>query len=189
VVDDIRNRFDYQDTKALHAQVEYIGLGWSDLRVGLSGMFDRIAPLPGTSMIPGAPTRPALPDKPIDEYILGAHVAYPGYPLLFIAEGYYVAHIVPNHAFLTYGGFLTLGRTFGVVTPYVRGQWIGTSGGTDPFFMPDLKEPSTFDELEGIAAIRVDLTDWTAVRAEYRATKIAHDDLVHLGVVQWSWGF
>jgi hypothetical protein len=183
IVDDIRNRFDYQNSKALHAQIEYIGLGLPDLRVGISGMYDRIAPPVGMA------TRPLAPDVPIDEYILGAHVAYPGYPTLFIAEGYYVGHRVRGQMFATYGGFVTLGHAFGIVTPYVRGQWIGTRGGSDPFFVPVPMDPPTFDELEGLGGIRVDLTDWTAIRAEYRATRVAQMDVVHLGVLQWSWGF
>ncbi|HZU81900.1 MAG TPA: hypothetical protein VE987_03240 [Polyangiaceae bacterium] len=182
VVDDIRNRFDYLDSKAVHGQLELVGVGAPDLRFGVSGMYDRIAPA-------NAATRPALPDTPIDEFIVGAHVAYPGYPTLLVAEGYCVAHQVPGHTFLTYGGFVTVGRAFGVVTPYVRGQWIGTHGGSDPFFVPDPTAPPTFDELEGVAGVRVDLTAWTAVRAEYRATQLARGDVAHLGVVQWSWGF
>lgn len=184
VVDNIRNTFDYQSAKALHTQVEYIGLGLPELRVGISGMYDRIAP---ADMV-----RPALPpDTHIDEYILGAHVAYPGYPVLLIAEAYYIAHRAANHWYRTYGGFVTFAHSFGPVTPYVRGQWIGTAGGTDPFFVPD---PTTdavpIDELESIVGLRVDLTDWTAVRAEYRATKLGiREDVAHQGVVQWAWGF
>jgi hypothetical protein len=191
VIDDIRNKFDYQDSKALHAQIEYIGLGLPDLRVGIAGMYDRIAPLPAQPTPDNMATRPALPDAPIDEYIVGAHVAYPGYPLLFIAEGYAVAHHIPTtgHLFLTYGGFLTIGRAFGIVTPYVRGQWISSRGGSDPFFFPDPMTARTFDDLEAIGGIRFDLTDWTAIRAEYRALVDPHGDVTHLGVVQWSWGF
>jgi hypothetical protein len=190
VVDDIRNTFDYQDSKALHSQIEYVGLGLPELRAGISGMYDHIAALPAMGA-PGVPTRPALPDQGIDEYILGAHIAYPGYPFLFIAEGYYVMHRVPARTYNTYGGFVTMARAFGIVTPYVRGEWIGTSGGTDPFFVPDASAPDAaqFDQVDGLVGIRVDLTDWTALRAEYRATKIAHDDITHVAVLQWSWGF
>jgi hypothetical protein len=190
VVDDVRSTFDYQNFKALHAQLEYVGLGVPDLRVGLSGMYDHIAALPGTGG-PGVPARPALPDNGIDEYILGAHVAYPGYPLIFVVEAYCVVHRVPSRLFNTYGGFATFGRAFGVVMPYVRGEWIGTSGGTDPFFVPDSGAPAAarFDQVDGLVGLRLDLTDWTALRIEYRATKVSHDDITQLGVVQWSWGF
>jgi hypothetical protein len=190
VVDNIRNTFDYQNGKAVHAQLEYVGLGLPELRAGVAGMYDHIVGRPATST-DGSATRPARPDTGIDEYILSAHIAYPSYPLLFIAEGYYVMHHVPDHLFSTYGGFATLGRAFGVITPYVRGEWIGTSGGSDPFFVPDPTAPGAarFDQVDGLVGIRWDLTDWTALRVEYRATKIAHDDVTHLGVVQWSWGF
>jgi hypothetical protein len=153
-------------------------------------MYDHIAALPGEAA-PGIPTRPALPNIGIDEYILGAHIAYPGYPLIVLVEGYCVMHRATSRVFNTYGGFATLGRAFGSVTPYVRGEWIGTSGATDPFFVPDSNSPSAarFDQVDGLVGVRVDLTDWTALRVEYRATKIAHDDITHLGAVQWSWGF
>jgi hypothetical protein len=184
VIDDIRNTFDYQAAKALHLQAEYIGLGLPELRVGISGMYDRIAPADAT-------IRPALPDTHIDEYILGAHVAYPGYPVLLIAEGYYVVHIAANHWYRTYGGFVTFAHSFGPVTPYVRGQWIGTLGGSDPFFVPKGPESGAapIEELEWIGGVRFDLTDWTAVRAEYRATKLGDGDVAQQGVLQWAWGF
>ena len=176
IVDDIRNSFDYQDSKAVHAQIEYIGLGLSDLRVGIAGMYDRIARA-------NADVRPALPGVPIDEYIASAHIAYPSYPLLVVIEGYGIEHHVPGHAYFTYGGFATFGYA------YLRGQWIATKGGRDPFFFPDPSTPITLGELEGIAGVRVDLTDWTAIRAEYNATSIADQKVVHRGTLQWCWGF
>jgi hypothetical protein len=184
IQDDLRNTFDYQDSKAVHGQVEYIGLGLPDLRIGVAAMYDRIAPAP-------APIRPALPGVPIDEVILNAHVAYPGYPLLVIVEGYSIEHLVPHHQYWTYGGFATLGYSVGIVTPYVRGQWIATRGGSDPFFVPNPSalDAAKFGELEGVAGLRVDLTDWTAIRGEYQATQLAHDKVVHLGTLQWCWGF
>ena len=190
VVDDIRNTFDYQDGKSVNSQIELVGIGLPELRAGISGMYDHIAALPAMDPNCG-PTRPALPDTGIDEYIMGAHVAYPGYPFLFIAEGYWILHHVPSHTFNTYGGFATVSRAFGIVTPYLRAQWIGTSGGTDPFFVPDAgaADAARLDELEGLVGLRVDLTDWTALRAEYRAFRISNDDVRHAGVLQWScWG-
>jgi hypothetical protein len=190
VVDDIRNTFDYQDGKSVNSQIELVGIGVPELRAGVSGMYDHILGLPATDPN-GGPTRPALPDTGIDEYIMGAHVAYPGYPFLLIAEGYWVLHHVPGHIFNTYGGFVTAARAFGTVTPYLRAQWIGTSGGTDPFFVPNPADPFAprLDELEGVVGLRIDLTDWTAIRAEYRATRMYSDDVRHAGILQWSWGF
>jgi hypothetical protein len=185
IQDDLRNTFDYQDSKAVHGQVEFIGVGLPDLRIGVASMYDQIPPTT-------AGIRPAYPGS-IDEVIVNAHVAYPGYPLLVIIEGYGVSHRIPGHTFWTYGGFATLGYAIGMVTPYVRGQWITTHGGTDPFFVPggDANAPDAakFGELEGIAGLRVDLTDWTAVRGEYSATQLAHDRVVHQGTLQWCWGF
>ena len=58
-------------------------------------------------------------------------------PLLFIAEGYDVAHVALGHQWTTYGGFILLGYAVGRVTPYVEVERIASKGGTDPFFIPD----------------------------------------------------
>ena len=58
-------------------------------------------------------------------------------PLLFIAEGYDVAHVALGHQWTTYGGFILLGYAVGRFTPYVEVERIASKGGTDPFFIPD----------------------------------------------------
>jgi len=71
--------------KAFHASLEYVGLIWPDLRVGIAGIYDRIPAQP-------VAVRPALPDVSIEEFIGSAHIAYPSVPLILIIETYIMEH-------------------------------------------------------------------------------------------------
>ena len=185
IVDDVRNTGDYQSLKALQVGAEYVGLHWSDLRVGVAGILDRI---PAQS----AADRPALADKPIDEIIGSAHVAYPSVPLLLLAEGYLIVHKADAQQWTTYGGFLLVGYALGQWTPYAEVERIASRGGVDPFFVPDMAAAGipSFDSVKGIAGLRLDLSDWTALKAEYRYTRnIDMASTLQELIVNWSWGF
>ncbi len=185
VQDDIRNEYDYSARKAFHAALEAVGVGLRDLRLGLSGFYDRIPAAP-------AALRPALPDTAIDEWILGAHVAYPSAPLLVIVEGYLIDHHAAGRSYRTYGGFGVVGYALNFVTPYLEVSGIASSGSRDPFFIPDPSAGrSSLDELELIAGTRIDTSDWSALKFEYRFVNAKSQALVprHEGVVNWSWGF
>jgi hypothetical protein len=189
IVDDVRNAHDYQAMKAYHFSAEMVGIGVPELRVGIAGVYDRI---------PGIPDRPLLPNgESIGEFIGGAHIAYVNVPLIFIGEGYWVAHTAKDvsgstHQFNTYGGFVLVGYAFGRVTPYFEIERIASKG-VDPFFVrTDLNGGVTdsFDSLKGIIGVRVDLTDWTALKAEYRQTREADkNQTIYEGLLNWSWGF
>ena len=183
IVDDVRNAGDYQAMKAFHASAEVVGIGVPELRAGVAGIYDRI---------PGWTDRLLLPNLTINETILSAHAAYVNVPLLFIAEGYLVTHTAAGQRWTTYGGFALLGYTFGRVTPYVEIERIASKGGPDPFLTITTagSESGSFDTIEGIGGMRLDLTDWTALKAEYRQTR-AQDTrtTVYEGVLNWSWGF
>ena len=92
----------------------------------------------------------------------------------------------------TSGGVLLLGYAFGQWTPYVEVERIASRGGADPFFVPDPAATNlpSFDTLRGIAGLRLDLSDWTALKAEYRHTRYqdTSSTLQEL-VLNWSWGF
>jgi len=183
IVDDVRSNGDYQSMKAFHGSIELVGLGVPELRIGVAGIFDRI---------PGWSDRTLLPNVSIDETIGGAHIAYVNVPLLFISEGYLVVHKASGQQWTTYGGFALVGYAFGQLTPYVEVERIASRGGADPFFaMTDPGEQvGSFDTIEGIAGLRLDLTDWTALKLEYRQTRAwdVHTTLYE-GVLNWSWGF
>ncbi|HEY3593646.1 MAG TPA: hypothetical protein VGL13_07225, partial [Polyangiaceae bacterium] len=185
VVDDVRSAGDYQAGKAVQASIEYVGMIWPDLRLGVSGMYDKI---PGQS----AMDRPALPNASIDEWIGGVYIAYPSVPLLLIAEGYLVDHKHANQEWTTYGGFGLIGYNIGAFTPYVQVERVVSSGGQDPFFVPDPTNPgASWDTVSGIAGLRIDISDWTALKAEYRYTSALdrNNSVVHQGILNWSWGF
>jgi hypothetical protein len=185
IVDDVRNAHDIQSRKAIHAAVEYVGLGLPDLRVGIAGIYDRIAAQPDT-------VRPALPNVIIDEWIGSAHIAYPSVPLTLIVESYVVQHLQGSSHWTTFGGFGLVGYAFGPVTPYLEYERIASSGGSDPFFIPDptVPAPPSFDSVAAIVGMRIDLTDWTALKAEYRYTnELDRSSVVHVGILNWSWGF
>ena len=182
IVDDVRNAHDYQDMKAFHASVELVGIGRPELRVGLAGIFDRIPAIADTG-------DPALPPRgSINEIIGSGHVAYVNVPLLFISEGYLVVHTAGGQQWTTYGGFALAGYTFGRVTPYVEVERIASRGGADPFFVT--MDSASFDTIQGIGGVRFDLSDWTAIKAEYRQTH-AYDraSTTYQGLLNWSWGF
>jgi hypothetical protein len=183
IVDDVRNAGDYQAMKAFHASAELVGIGQRELRIGVAGVFDRI---------PGWSGRALPPLGSIDEVIGSAHIAYVNVPLLLVAEGYLVAHNAEGHQWTTYGGFAVLGYAIGPFTPYVEVERIASKGGADPFFTittPGL-ESGSFDTEEGIIGLRFDLSDWTALKAEYRQTRALDlHTTFHEGIVNWSWGF
>jgi hypothetical protein len=190
IVDDVRNARDYQSLKALHLAAEFVGIHWPELRAGVSFIIDRIPAQPMA-------VRPSLPDQAIDEMIVGAHVAFPSYPLVLIAEGYGVIHRAKNmlsetQQWTTFGGFVLLGYAFGRFTPYGEFESVSSRGGVDPFFVPDTMEPGipSFDTARGIGGLRIDLSDWTALKAEYRFTRsIDTSTNFHEGLVNWCWGF
>jgi hypothetical protein len=184
MVDDVRNNTDYQDAKALHGSLELVGIHWPELRAGVSAVFDRIPAQP-------VDVRPLLPDQPIDELIAGAHVAYGGVPLIVIVESYLVTHTAAGQRWTTMGGFALVGYQIGRVTPYGEVERFASRGGADPFFIHHVApDAPSFDTLEVIAGVRVDLSDWTALKAEYRQTRytVTATD-VREGVLNWSWGF
>jgi hypothetical protein len=184
IVDDVRNESDYLARKSLQATAEYIGLGLPDLRAGVSGIYGRIPPQP-------VEVRPALPNRPIDEWIGSVHVAYPSVPVLFIAEGYLIEHRANGHAWRTYGGFVLVGYSFGILTPYVELSRILSAGGVDPFFIPDptAAQVASLDVLDLIPGLRLDLSDWSALKLEYQYSHLRPQGIRHAVILNWSWGF
>jgi len=185
IVDDVRTDRDYQAMKAFHLALEYVGLIVPDLRIGVSGIYDRIPPQPAT-------IRPIFHDVFFDEFIFAAHIAYPSVPLIFIAEAYWVSHAQAANRWTTYGGFALLGYSLGPFIPYLQYERIASTGGLDPFFVPDpaAEGIDSFDTVQGIVGLRVDLSAWTALKFEYRYTDLLDRSFVtHQGIVNWSWGF
>jgi hypothetical protein len=184
VADDVRNNLDYQASKALYGKLEYVGFGaLHDLRIGLSGLYDKIASQDAT-------IRPALPGQPIHEWIGGFHIAYPSVPVLLIIEGYLIEHRAATQAWRTYGGFVLVGYTIGLLMPYAEASQILAGGGMDPFFIPDQAAfGMSVEQLDLLGGLRFDVSSWSALKLEYAYVHRPYASNQHSVTLDWSWGF
>jgi len=189
---DIRVTRETNNFKAVQLKAEYLGLGWPDLRVGGSGLYDRIEGLPATPAMPGDPTRPALPDEDIKEAIGNAFVAYRGVNLTFIAEAFGIWHVTDAATFKTTDAYAVGGYRFGRITPYVQLERTDAVKGPDPFFSPvagmtTLSSPR--DQTELIVGTRVDTSVWSALKGEYSILRRdAEETIDHAVTLNWSFG-
>jgi len=182
----IQLRSDTNDFKALKLKVEYQGLGLPDLRVGAAGLYDHIA---AKDML----ERPALPDEEIDEYIGNVFAAYRGVQTTIIAEGYGIFHHADDHTFSTTDAFVVAGYRIGRVTPYVLVERTDALGSRqDPFYTPDPTMPTAstpVDQTNAIGGVRLDVSVWSALKAEYGM--LYPDDADgpdHTVMLNWSFG-
>jgi hypothetical protein len=194
IVDNILTEGDTNGFKAVLAKLELKGFGARDLRLGVSATYDQIGALPATAAM-GAFARPALPDAIIRELIANAYVAYRGADLTLISEAYEVMHSASGAMgghWNTFDAFALAGYRFGELVPYVLAEIRRTPTTVpDPFFFPDptLASDILKDFEEITAGVRWDLTTWSALKLEYRAT-LTDDSRtqVQRGMIDWSFG-
>jgi hypothetical protein len=169
--------------KQVHGKLEMKGLFTRDLRIGVSGVYGYISPQP-------AAVRPALPDAGIFEYIGNVYIAHASYPFTFISEGYVIQHESGTLKRFTYDAFAVVGYTVGVATPYLSAERVATSGGSDPFFIPDPTAPTLqLNVAEGIAGLRIDTSTWSSVKIEYRFERdMDRSTTLHTGYASWQFG-
>ncbi len=195
--DNLRLIDDSNDFKSILAEVHQVGLfGLPGLRIGAAFLYDRIAAAP-------AMVRPALPDRAIGEYIVSGHFTYLGDRLMLIGEGFGIFHTGAGRQWTTMSAFLYGGYRLGQRwTPYGRIEWLDSKGGVDPYFAPDplAPAPSAAQVFVGVARIqplvetilglRVDVSEWSAIKAEYRLLALpdAPDSTVSAGFLNWSFG-
>jgi hypothetical protein len=195
---------------SVHAKLSADDVFGKDVHFGVSGLYARI---PGE----GPATRPIMPDLAFDEYVGNVFLAHVGLPFTLIAEGYHVIHQVPSGDVLsssgggaslaggkwrTYGAFALAGYTIGIVTPYLKGEYITTTTNAlvgDPFYMPE-RNPThapqyALDLLEGTAGTRIDVGTWSALKLEYRLTTGQATNFPaqsypvnHTAAASWSFG-
>jgi hypothetical protein len=181
---DIPLRTDSNDFKAVRLKLEYLGLGLPDLRVGVGGLYDRIAAEPAT-------VRPELPDEEIDEIIANVYAAYRGVQLTLIAEAYAIRHSAGDRDFTTTDAFVVAGYRIGRVTPYVMGERTDARGGMDPFYSPEGMPTSStpWDETRFSLGARIDTSVWSALKAEYAMLLPDNaDGPDHTVIINWSFG-
>jgi hypothetical protein len=183
IVDNIQSREDEHVPKQFYGKAEIKGLFTRDLRVGISGLHGYISSQPVT-------VRPALPNVGIYEEIGNVYVVHASYPFTLITEAFAIKHHTNGSQWLTYDAFAVAGYTVGIVTPYLSGERrIATTNSTDPFFAPDPAASTIdLDVAEGIAGLRVDLSTWSALKAEYRHAR-SFDQARTTRTVYLSWQF
>jgi hypothetical protein len=193
----------YTPIGAAHVKLESDSIGIHNLRVGVTGMY---------AFIPAEPafTRPSVPDTGIQEYIGGAHIAFPSLPFMFISEGYLIEHQIRSglaspeagSKWRSYGAFALAGYNIGKFTPYLKGEYVYSQRNTltpDPFYIPEPKaahDPRVaLGLLEGTAGVRIDVSTWSAIKLEYRLTtgdgtrrEDAPHPAIHTGTANWSFG-
>jgi hypothetical protein len=156
------------------------------LRVGAGFVIDKIPPQ--SAMI-----RPALANTPITELIGNVHVVYQAEELLVIAEGYALAHRASGLSSSFLHGYALVGYRFGRTTPYVREELFSPSGAQDPFYTPDPMAPDAVilhGFSETIAGVRYNVSQWSALKAEYRLEAPLENGYktIHRALVNWSFG-
>ena len=182
IVDSIQNRVDGSADKQLSAKIELKGLLHKELRLGISGVHGKIA-------AQDAMARPSLPGARLIENIGNVYVALPAQPFYALAEGYAITHAAQARSWETYGGFVTVGYAFDIVTPYILAERLVTTNGVDPFFMPDPRAVSLvqLDVVDGVGGVRLDVSTWSSLKVEYRLTRLVDlQETVHSGTASWQ---
>lgn len=193
----------FDSVNGVHGKLDFSGYLHRDLHFGVSAVYD---------VIPDEPTftRPGLPDQSINEKIGNVYVALPSVPVVFIAEAYAIEHTTNHTAhpenvgdrWRTFGAFALLGYQIGRVTPYIRGEYVGSQVRApifDPFYYPEPKSPAGFavslDVKEGVLGTRIDLSDWSSLKFEYQVTggigtrrSDGPTPLIQTGTGSWSFG-
>lgn len=159
--DDIRVVDDTNNAKSVLATIFYEAEDW---RLGVGGLYDRIAPADAT-------LRPDLPDVAMNEMIGNIHFVHTGKKLRLLAEGYAVIHTAGDETWSTLSGYALGSYRIDSIEPYLRVEAFDVRGGTDPFFVPDASDPNAIigrDLVESVAGIRFNLSEWAALKLEYR---------------------
>jgi hypothetical protein len=190
---DIRITRETNQFKALMMKIECVGLGFPDLRVGVSGNYDHIPALAMTTDT-NMPTSPAR-NQEIHETVGNAFVAYRGVNLTLIAEGFVIRHTNDDDTFTTTDEYVVGGYRIGRFTPYLQLERTDAMGGLDPFYTPQETPPSPLpastpqDQTEVIVGMRFDTSVWSAVKAEYSLLrKDGPETFDHTVTVNWSFG-
>lgn len=189
-IDQIQVAEDTNLFKSLLLKLEGRGFGPRDLRVGVSAVYDRIAP---ASM-----TRPALPDVTIQEVVGNAYAAYRGPALTLISEAFEIVHAAAGSRWATFDAFVLAGYRFGPVVPYAMAEVRRGDIARDPYFFPDPGAPPVALDPSGILGpftelslgLRWEVNVWSAVKVEYRVTSLdGAADRLQRGIIDWTFGF
>ena len=119
-----------------------------------------------------------------------------GLPVIAIAEAYLVSHKGPTRSWETYDAFAVIGYQIPPITPYIKAERLVMTAGLDPFFVPDplgvnngnVPPPlPELDVVDGIVGARWDMSNWCALKGEYRFDKLIDSgELVHSTFFSWQ---
>jgi hypothetical protein len=198
ITDDVQETDETNIFKALLFKVGFKGFGARDLQFGVSGLYDRIAPVDGVSADPMAFVRPALPGQTINETIGNAYLAYRGVDLTVIAEAFDVLHSAStanaagSTSWNTFDAYALGAYRIGELSPYFMTEVRHTSTDPDPFFFPDPAATTTVflrNFYEETAGLRWDFTTWSAIKVEYRLVLLRDpSSTVQIGAIDWCFG-
>ncbi|MBI2378821.1 MAG: hypothetical protein HYV07_32805 [Deltaproteobacteria bacterium] len=174
---------DTNPEKALLVNLAARQLGGRDLHAGVGAIVDWIAAEPVS-------VRPALPDRPILEILLNAFFAYDARQLTAIAELFGLLHSADHTAWTTFDGFVVVALRTLPLAPYGSFEALVTTG-SDPYFQPtgDASTARTSVELLGRLGLRLEPSEWSALRLEYRVSSESHRPKPeHAAALQLSFG-
>jgi hypothetical protein len=196
--DDVQETDETNVFKALLFKVGFKGFGARDLQFGVSGLYDRIAPVDAMSADPTVFVRPALPGQTINETIGNLYLAYRGVDLTVIAEAFDILHsagtanAAGKTSWNTFDAYGLGAYRIDQLSPYFMTEVRRTSSDPDPFFFPDPMAGTTvflrnfFEETFGL---RWDFTTWSAIKVEYRLVLLRDpSSTIHIGTLDWCFG-
>lgn len=182
--DDIRVVDDTNAAKSIAVRLGYASKN-DNFRAGVSGLYDRIAPA-------GLGERALLPDVAMNEWLANAYIVYHGDTFEVHTEGFSVTHTGGGDSWTTLGAFALAGVTVGDIKPYMRLEFAVAPATLDPFFVPDPVNPGSAiieDLIESAAGVRIDVTRWSALKAEYRYFRLLDSGADHhTAVLNWAFG-
>ncbi len=174
-VEDVQIENDTNRNKAVFASLAVVPA--DNFELGIAGVYDRIA------------ADDTVRDTPysIGETIGSGYAVYSADKLMALVEAHVVVHTLPAQRFVNADAFALVAYHLRANwTPYLRTEY-GKAAATDPVFSPRGQTRSSF--VESLAGLRFDLSEWSAVKLEYRY----HRDLslatnTHTVAINWAFG-
>jgi len=181
VPDEVTNLDDPNNGKMYNLRVRLEPSAIDGLIIGGSATYDRISAM-----------QAAPPPASIRELIFGAHVAYVENRLHFIGEYLYISHENAGSTGVTHGAFVELGYDIGIITPYLRGEWIKFPANTatnDPFFAQNLLFLTRGSSKSGVAGFKVTVSDYLVLKLEGEYVSRDSGGSIKSGAAQCAFAF
>lgn len=124
---DVQNSQDLNQGKAANLRLRYEAGGAAEgLLVGANLAVDRL---------PASMATDANPHGSLREWIVGVHAAYQAHAVHVVSEGYLLQRtdLATRQPHRTIAGFVEAARSFDVITPYARYEWIRWPKEPEPY--------------------------------------------------------